>query len=111
MDHFSIGLIVGVFVGAPIFYSGESAIAVVLQVGIAFATAILTGSFVSIGVLFQKTIEGAATDPSLVVGLVVGFVLVGIASSIVRKRERSKLDGKRRIQSDQKRKGREDTEN
>ena len=90
MDYFALGFVIGVTAGIPLFYSAETAIAVLLQIGIVFATSVLTGSSDALISLFHKTGDQVVSNPNFAVGFIVGLIFSATAFSIMR---RNRLDG------------------
>jgi hypothetical protein len=86
LDPLSVGIIVGILVGIPMFASIRLAAGLLLQVGIGATTLVITGGFKAASATVTSLIEEVAASPQLAVGVMFGVVVTGLLSTYFRSR-------------------------
>jgi hypothetical protein len=80
LDPLSIGIMVGILIGLPIFVSMRLAAGFLLQVGIGIATLVITGGFKAVTAMVASLVEEIASRPQLALGVIFGVVVSGLLS-------------------------------
>jgi hypothetical protein len=81
IDPLSVGLVVGILIGVPMFASVRLAAGLLLQVGIGAATLVVTNGFKAAIATMTSLVEEIAVRPQLAVGVMFGVVIAGLLST------------------------------
>jgi hypothetical protein len=84
IDPLTVGIVVGILVGAPMFASVRLAAGLLLQLGIVAATIVITSGFKAAIATITSLIEEIAARPQLALGVMLGFVVAGLLSMYLR---------------------------